>query len=580
MRLFGFMRMMIATVRRVELTSCPSHREIFVKLGPLLISAQDRGVPFGLAGLLVPYRTVIEHYTCGLAKDREAQPGSVGVFRSLPLGCRFGKLHFSPLLQLVKIAAEPNIGSAVYETLPRSRLEIRSHLLSRIGLEDHAGEPASFKTMLGFSLLEYGDYLFRLRRDDPVLFVMLVANEFRYARDWVAVERDEDRKWIESGAALAELERLVEIVSFLKTHPLRLGDLRRALRILAKGSSSRQQKANLLRHRELLPYLEQLSYSSEGIRASFLGDSGGRPLAPEVSWAALTLDMRHKAAARGAWFADDQPLAVHRGFRLLSKRLVRGQRNSAYTYYGVPLDHLLIVGLKDLATALGEPGGVHAGDHLASALHRGLFGDSVGFDSQARRAPLYSEVYLRERGHGGSSNRFDARCWFETSRDEALYGRLWSLFVTPAKKVADSSVRYQIRSSIAVLRQLLAPFWRGRIPSDAATARSVVAQLTCGLTPISMDPIFATLLERALVERNVPKEFRTDPARNVAKVGGRHMEAYIQRFVDPDFPGAYARFVGIDGRPNHKIGAPLAAPLIRRRNLPAVIRQAATSTGR
>ena len=577
MRLLGFIRMIIAVVRRVQLTSCDSHRRLFTELAPLLISAQDRGLPFGAERLLAPYRELIKRYIAALAKDREAQPGSSGLFRSLPLGCRFGKLHFSPLLQLAKLANTKNVALVNFASVPKTKGEIRNHLLGRIGLGGYAGEPARFQTVLGFSLAAYVNYLTGTRRKDPVLFAMLMASEFRYARDWIKADRKKDHKWIEHAATFAELERLVEIVLFTKTNPLRLSALRAALRTLAKGSGSRQFKANLLRHPKLLPYLEQLSFSVEGLRALFLGDVADEPLAPAVSWSSVTSEMQFKAAARCAWFADDQPVLVP-GFRTPPKRLVRGRRHSAHTYYGIPLDRLLVVGLKDLATAVGRAGGVHAIDHLASTIHEGLFGSKISLDHQVRPATVYAEVYLRTQGHGGESNRFNPRNWFETARDEALYGRLWSLFVIPANKASKESVRYQIRSAVGVLRQVVAPFWRGQMPTDAAEAQRVVAQLTCGLTPISMDPVFGALLERALVQRGLPKMFRSVPAHKSSMAGGLHVEADAQKsLLNPAFRSAYARFLGLDDRPNFKEEVRPAEPLVRKVFASLAARRAANS---
>ena len=579
-RLLGFIRLIIALVRRIQLTSCASHRQLFVDLSSLLISGQDGRLPFGAEELLAPYRGLIKRYTAALSKDREAQPGSRGVFRALPLGCRVGKLHFSPLLQLAKWMNDPSVAAVMFEPLPQTRLDIHALLLARIGLRGHDAAPATFATVLGFRLADYADYLVRIRREDPVLFTMLLANEFRYAREWVSADRDEDHRWIKHGATLAELERLVEIVSFTRTNPLRLSALLAALPILAKGLASRQYQANLQRHRQLLPYLEQLSYSTEGLRALFLGDTGGPLIAPAADWSRVTTEMRFKAAARCAWFAANQAVVLP-GFRIFSLRLVRGRRHAAYTYYGVPLDHLLSVGLKDLATALDRPGGVNACDELASTIDQAVFGSKrSSLDNQARQAAVYAEIYLREQGHGGSSNRFDPRYWFNTARDEALYSRLWSLFVTPANKKSDGSVRYQIRSAVAVLRQLLAPFWRGQMPTDPTAARRILAQLACGLTPLSMDPIFAALLERALVERQVPEKFRTDPSRAAAKHGGRHLEAYLMRLLDPEFRPAYARFAGVDGRQNHDPKVSPAGSLVRTKTLPVALRAVATSTRR
>ncbi|HEX8402654.1 MAG TPA: hypothetical protein VF628_13240 [Allosphingosinicella sp.] len=573
MRLSEFIVTISSVVKRLAFTRCRSHRQLFIDLSPVLISAQDHGLPSSAALLLSPYQTLIRNYVTALARAREALPGSSGRFLRLPLGCRLGKLHFSPLLQLAKLSGHCEITAVDFETLPRTSTAIGLLVRRRIALGEHAGEPATFKTVLGFSLKAYCAFLAALRQSDPVLFVLLMANEFSYARDWAAGHRPADLCWVERAATLGELERLVEIASFAKTHPSSVASLKKALKGVARRPAPKKRLSNSRQQQQLRRHVEQLGYGAEALRALFLGDAAGPPIASEARWSSTTPEARFKAAARSAWFAKDKPVEVP-GFRP-SKRFVRSQRISAYTYYGIPLDCLLPVGIKDLATALGRPGGIHAVDALASEIHGGLFGPMVDFDRLARQASLYSEIYLRGQGHGGSGNRFNPRCWFENSRDEALYGRLWRVFAGPANAASASSVRDQIRSSICLLRELIEPFWANQVPGNAAEAAGAVAQLTFGLTPISMDPVFAALLERALMERNVPVNFRSDPSREAAKQGGFHREAYLNRFLSRSLRAAYSRFEGMDGRLNHQRLTCHADPLVRTKTLPGPLLRAA-----
>lgn len=581
MRLRAFLLMIAALVRRLSLIRAQSHRQLFIDLAPMLISAQDisaqadRAKLRHLNHLLTPYRNLLGEYVRELASGREAHRDPANRAQRLPRGCRLGKLHLSPLVQLAKLAGAAELRTASVETLPRTFEDIYQLLLARIGLGASDEEAPAFKTLFGFDLCAYAGRLFDLRGNHPVLFVMLLANEFSYARDWARDHCRTHLHLVDQGARLAELERLVEIVSYAKSNPQSLAELIGAVRVLAKGSASRRYRANLRAYKRLLPYIEQLGCSTEGVRALFLGDAGGPPLIA-ACWSNATREMLLKAAARCAWFAKSGPVLVH-GFRQPAQRFIRRRTCSAYTYYGIPLDALLAVGICDLARACGTGGGIHSVHSLASAIHQGIFGEKRNLQRLAHQAVLFEEVYLRELGHGGSSNRFDPRYWFENPVDEALYARLWRLFSCGSKPATAGSVRNHIKSSIAVLGQLLVPHWRKRMPTASGDINRVFAQLACGLTPVSMDPIFAVLVERSLVERAVPARFRKDPSRDVVNHEAL-LTRYLSRFLHDSVRSSYARFIGADGRLNHVSESALPPALITsRKTLPRPLRRAATS---
>lgn len=573
-----FLLFIVGVIRRLQLSRSVSYQRLFIDLAPLLIKIQDRRLPFGdAASLLAPYQGMLGAMIPSLARGREALPGSVGRLTRLPCGCRIGKLHFSPLLQLAKLLHLPEVSRVQFDRLPSTRTELFDHYLARIGLGRYGSEPPGFATLFGFKFRDLVDQLVILRRTDPVLFMMLIANEFGMAREWASDHPQEAQVWIERAATLAEFERLIEIVAFVKDHPGSSAQLREAVRILAKGTKTRSSTATLRKHLRFRFHIDQLGLGVEGLRALFIGDrapgDAGGPLAPIIDWSSVTAQLRRVAAARCAWFAKDELLPV-KGFRQLPKRFVRSRRNSAYTYYGIPLDVLLVVGIKDLSLAVGRRGGVHSVNPLAATIWENLMGEEVNFDRQARQATVFEQVYLRELGYAGSNARFCPNGWFGAKADEALYARLWRLFISGSNRTGAKSVRYQIRASINVLSQLVVPFWRQQMPIDPTEASKVVAQLACGLTAISMDPVFAALMERALVERDVPIEFRSDPfnrPRDAAE-NKRRVEAFFKRHIR----SAYARFEGVDRRLNHDPETTAAPPLTVRKTLPRAHRPAAT----
>lgn len=580
MRLREFVLMIVSVVKRLVLHRDERHRRMFIDLSAILIARQDRKpLPIGWEVILTPYRDMIARYARSLARGLETGPDSVGRLLWLPLGCRFGKLQFSPILQLAKLLGNPDVGRLMFGELPRTKRQLFCHFQAILGREGYNdGHIAGFKPVLGFTLTSYVDRLVMLRGEDPVTFVMLLAHEFKFALER-ADPNSELELLVKRGAALAELGRLVEIVSYLKGHRVTLGDLRFALQKLRGRLTDREPKDP--RVKLARPLIDQFAYGVEAIRALFLGDRAGRPLAAAPSWMAVTPAMRIAAVARCAWFANNRPVA-RPGFRTMAKRFIRGRRGSAYTYFGIPLDMLLVVGLKDLANSLEQTGGIHSICALAEEIHRGLFqNDDYGHGRMPEQSCVYAEVYLREAarfeagklrepGHGGSGNRFDPRHWFATQPDDALYARLWQLFVRGANVGSDRSARYQIRRAIGVLKQLIQPHWTTLMPVDPTLASSALSHLACGLTPVSMDPIFAALVERSLIERGVSSNFLKDPAKELAQQALQ--KRLFERLV---IRPAYARFEGVDGRLNHDPYEKPAQPLCRRRTLPKPLRRGA-----
>lgn len=385
MALRRLLLLMGAVIRRLRLSRSATYRQTFVDLAPLLIRMQDRRVSFvDGSNLLSSYRPIVITMVKSLAWVREAKPIRGKQILRLPRGCRIGKLQLSPLLQLAKLIDAEEIRSVQFEALPQTCDQLHLHFYKRIGLAGYAGEPPCFETLFGFSFISYVDQLFALRSIDPVLFTMLASNEFELAQGWAEEHRPAAKALIRNGATVAEIERLVEMVSFVADHRASHAQLREAVRILAKGPNTNCKEATLAKHRRLQPHVDQLGLGVEALRALFLGDQskdeGGEPLAPETSWSATTTLMRRVAVTRCAWFAKDNTVPI-RGFRCPPKRFVRSRRVSAYTYYGIPLDALLIIGLKDLSLSVEKAGGVSSVNALGCAIWESIIGEPTDFST-------------------------------------------------------------------------------------------------------------------------------------------------------------------------------------------------------
>ena len=60
-------------VRRIMLTGQPLHRQAFIDLSKITIDAQDRGVPFNVQQIMVPYLAALPIYVKSLVADRNVR---------------------------------------------------------------------------------------------------------------------------------------------------------------------------------------------------------------------------------------------------------------------------------------------------------------------------------------------------------------------------------------------------------------------------------------------------------------------------------------------------------------------------
>lgn len=99
-----------------------------------------------------------------------------------------------------------------------------------------------------------------------------------------------------------------------------------------------------------------------------------------------------------------------------------------------------------------------------------------------------------------------------------------------------------------------------------------MSQLACGLTPWSMDPLFAALLERSLIERGCRVGLRADPAR---KRSGAKRSFLLALLRSSAVRQSYCRFEDVHGRLNHDPDAEYPRILAAQRALPVPLRRAA-----
>lgn len=99
-----------------------------------------------------------------------------------------------------------------------------------------------------------------------------------------------------------------------------------------------------------------------------------------------------------------------------------------------------------------------------------------------------------------------------------------------------------------------------------------MSQLACGLTPWSMDPMFAALLERSLIERGCRVGMRGDPARARSGAKRSFLLAVLRSSA---VRRTYCRFEDVHGCLNHVPDAPCPQMVAAQRTLPVHLRRAA-----
>lgn len=573
MSLKNFIYMMAAMIRRLQIHWSKYHKDSFINLSEILISWQDgKPRPVNADAILVGHRQTLAIYARNLLRARDVNGGRSKDHPRVPLGCRLSKIHFAPLPQLAKLLGDTSVEGLGFPELPRTSKELLSHFLNLVGCHRlSASEPAAFRKLFGFTLASYVQFLVELRRRDPAAFVMMVAHEFRLARMRLCDDPDAF-VWIERGAVIAELDRLMAIVEFLSNQSATIKDLQRALSIAVRRGGPRNAKE----HRIMAAVgslIDQLGYSVEALRALFLGDRAGPPMAHALSWNAVTQQKAIKAALRCAWFANQQPLTIA-GFSAMPKRHLRGRLRSAFSYYGITLDMLLVVGVTDLTvtcrgSAPQRPVEEFCSDVVAGRLATANRHFSLGSQRDVTTATMYAEIFQRPSERGWGSSRFDYRYWLEEPEaNQALSRRLW-LQVLGGEPVPSGGVaRQNLRWFIPILTQLPQPLQRLFGPFDSEFAGLVLSELICGLTPIAMDPIHCALVERALVERGFTTLLRRDPLRGVSPADRAALEArYRSRIVHRFYP----QFQDLGGRKNFKATTPQTAPLLMTRKLPSLI---------
>lgn len=395
--------------------------DIFV-LAPVLIALQDgRCSAREAERALAPFKQHLPDFICLLARGRETRVGPRDGSIRLPRGCRLGLLHFSPLLQLERLLSAERLTTEMplkeyaFDILPSTEEAILEHLETSCGWNNYID--SQVKRRFGHTLSDYAAYLAHLRRNDPIVFVLLMAREFPMAARYLANrDCDLDTEWLTKAARLAEVQRLAEIMSFARGRRLiKSSRIRKALIAMTCRKRPSQRASAIREYRDCLPAIRRLEASVEAIRALVLGDvaSGGLAELPKdavVDWQAISSEEKRVAASRC------QLLSRHRSRHMGARRDV-----SMDMYYGIPLDQLAIVALTELTAEVAKSEGSDDCKLIAACMTGRLLGRRQTFGRSSRRAPMIAENYLRRYGKLGCGGRFDHRLQFAPMKDEPLY---------------------------------------------------------------------------------------------------------------------------------------------------------------
>ncbi len=518
-----------------------ARRSDIFALAPVLIALQDGRVSRHEAGsALAPFDPVVEEYLRSLGRDREAKFTPARRAIRLPLGCRLGLLHFSPLLQLLRLLRGTGPVAAfdgyVFEELPSSEDTILRHLEQTCGWREDLD--AVLKRRFGHTLLDYARYLIRLRQKDPILFVLLMAREFTLASRHVAGRVCAvDREWLSRAARLAEVQRLAEMMSYCRgRRQITTGLLRKALEAIVYRKRPSQRRKALREFRHCLPAIRRLTLSVEALRALVLddmtseplldGDKGGRP-----TWNSIPNALKREAASRA------ELLSLHRARHGWTRRGM-----SMDMYYGIPLEHLAGVAILELSREVAGNEGTEDCAVIAAAMCQNILGLKVTLHRFTKQASLITQVYLRQAGKLGSGGRFDARFQFDPFADGPLFARANALAMGGSTSSCRISVRGLIDIGAAVLAEAFAPQLG---PIDPRLGIKVTALITSSLSIPTMDPIFASLLDRRMSELRMRPLDRND-GWDSPDARGR-LTAKLRKYR-PEVRAAFARFKDLGDR--------------------------------
>lgn len=520
--------------------------EIFV-LAPVLIALQDGRLSAPEAErATAPFMQDLADFLRHLARGRETRIGRGDGSVRLPRGCRLGLLHFSPLVQIARLLSAGRPAAEVsqlkrydFEVLPSTGEAILKHLETSCGWTNQIDQ--AVKRRFGHTLADYADYLVRLRRKDPVLFVLLMAREFPLAARYLA-DRDcqLDSQWLKRAARLAEVQRLADIMSFARGRRLiKSSRIRKALFAMTCRKRPSQRASAIWEYRDCLPVIRRLGSGVEAIRALVLGDaaSGGLAELPKnavVEWQAIPSEAKRVAASRCELFSR------HRSRHTGARRDV-----SIDMYYGIPLDQLAMVALTELTGEVANSEGSDDCALIAACMSGKLLGRRPNFGRSGRRAPMIEEVYLRRYGKLGCGGRFDHRLQLDPTKDESLYWMINAAAIGGSTALCRGSVRGLIDMATSLLTQA---FVQNRGPIDPRLAAQVTCLVASSLTPATMDPIFASLIDRCLTEREVPANARVNPWNNPA---AKERKLRLLRRTFRNHRGRFARFEDLSGRINH-----------------------------
>lgn len=528
--------------RLALLARYPKRHDILV-LAPLLIRLQDgRASRHEVEAAIAPFQSVARDLLRNLARSREASMVPAGRRTHLPLGCRLGLLHFSPLLQILRIlrgsGADALVDGWAFEEIPSTKEAILRYLELTCGWRDDLD--AVLKRRFNHTLLDYARYLVRLRSKDPVLFVLLMAREFSLANLHAERECVLDQQWLWRAARLAEVQRVAEIMSYCgHRRQVTTGIIRKALLAIVYRKRPSQRRAALRTYRHCLPAIRRLTLSMEALRALLLGDFSTPPLVDPrngvtPSWNRIAAEAKLVAASRAELFSWDR-----------SRHGWTRRNMSIDMYYGIPLEQLAAVALIELSRHVAGNEGTEDCAVIAAAMCQHLLGLRLSQHRFAKQASLISQVYLRQAGKLGSAGRFDPRFQIYPFADAGLFAGASALAIGASTAASRTSVRALIDAAAALVMKVC-PLQIG--PTDYRVAAKVSALLATSLTLPTMDPIFASLLDRRMSELGIRPLDRSDNWDDLASRAGL-MEKL--RIVRPDVRAAFARFRDLGDRFNH-----------------------------
>lgn len=507
-----------------------------------LISAQDgktdamltrigniAGLP-GAASLAAVLREGTEYEAAVWDKrrtdiDRARFRLETGRSLQVPAGCRLEFLHFSPILQAELMAsADGKVMNKKVTPLPQTRKQILRWLGDTSGMRiqcrrgqvNDKSVARAFRKRHRFSLIELADWLYAVRGDDPVLYVLLLSNEFLLAlhhRPTLVEKEARKGRHFEKFAGpqilplliVAEFQRTLALLRYLHKSGVSTGTMRVHEIIREKDHAVRRSKISdeISKATGVGKAFDEAPVHADALARLFkLADRPLSDLDPKLIYRALSenrVDWDHAEAAAveaGALELIATMLAPRIMRRAPEKVGHRNYDDPLDLYYGIDAYTVAYVATIEIGFAIGSTKSRDDVTILAARLLDAARGfsplNAKSCVNRHKEASRIIPAYLEDYDRPGSAGRFAPTLWVQPELDLPLVLQLIEPVEVEGLDIRKSKRRWLHAVAMHLLRNHFAGLYNDvvRLPS----ALNIVCHCATSATTYTSDPMYFSIL--------------------------------------------------------------------------------------